>query len=112
MKIAYFALTILGIFCTWYFNLQFMSEHGSDIRDFIAAATANGAAKSIAIDITIFGVAFHLWSFQEASALGMKHWWLYPVLSCIVAIAFAAPLFLLMRERKLDALRPASRAVD
>jgi hypothetical protein len=37
----------------------------------------------------------------------MKHAWAYVVLTFGVAFAFAAPLFLFMRERHLAARRPA-----
>jgi len=33
--------------------------------------------------------------------LSMSHWWIYVVLTFTVAIAFAFPLFLLNRERRL-----------
>jgi len=33
----------------------------------------------------------------------MKNWWIYLVLIPTVAFAFACPLFLFMRERKLNA---------
>jgi hypothetical protein len=100
----YLLLAIAGISSTWYFNIHFMMENGTDIRDFIKAVTLNDAAMSIAYDISIIGIAFLFWSYHEAKKLAIKHWWLYPVLSCGVAIAFAGPLFLYMRERKLQAL--------
>lgn len=107
-QMVFLIFTLLGILSTWYYNLQFMSDNGTDIRDFIAAATSNDAARSIAIDIMIFGYAFLFWSFQEAKKLKMKNWWMYPLLSCVVAIAFAAPLFLFMREKKLSGMEVSS----
>lgn len=98
----YLILTILGISSTWYYNLNFMMENGTDIRDFVAAVTTNDAAMSIAYDISIVAIAFLFWSFHEAKKLGMKNWWVYPIVSCTVAIAFGAPLFLYMREKKLQ----------
>ncbi len=100
-QFVYLVLTILGAVSTWYFNIQFMMANGSGLDDFIAGATANDAARSIAVDIVVFGLAFLFWSFLEAKRLGMTNWWLYPILSGCIAIAFAAPLFLYMRERKL-----------
>src|SRR5690606_37202051 len=65
----YLALAIVGLCSTWYFNIQFMMQHGSDIRDFIAAVTLNDAARSIAADIGIIAFAFLIWSFHEARKL-------------------------------------------
>lgn len=100
----YLLLAISGISLTWYHNIHFMMAHGTDIRDFIEAITQNDAALSIAFDISIVGFTFFFWSFHEAKKLGMKNWWLYAVLSCGIAIAFAAPLFMYMREKKLAEL--------
>lgn len=100
----YLVFAIIGICATWYFNINFMMENGTDIRDFVAAVTTNDAAMSIAWDISIVAIAFLFWSFHEAKKLGMKNWWIYPVVSCGIAIAFGAPLFLYMRERRLQQL--------
>jgi hypothetical protein len=98
----YLVFAVLGICTTWYFNINFMMENGSDIRDFISAITLNDAAMSIAFDISIVGFTFFFWSYYEAKKLGMKNWWAYPVMSCFIAIAFGAPLFMYMREKKLQ----------
>lgn len=52
-------------------------------------------------DIAVILVVFFYCSFFEARRLQMKHWWIYVPLSIGVALAFAYPLFLLMRERKI-----------
>lgn len=98
----YLALAIAGITFTWYYNIQFMMVNGTDITDFIKAVTLNDAAMSIAFDISIVGFTFFFWSYHEAKKLSMKHWWAYVVLSCGIAIAFAAPLFMYMREKKIE----------
>ena len=104
----YFVFMIMGICSTWYFNIQFMSANGTDIRDFIKAVTLNDAAMSIACDISIIAIAFLFWSYQEAKKLGMKNWWVYPVISMSIAIAFGGPLFLFLREKRLEKLKQES----
>ena len=82
----------------------FMAEHGSfDISTFIAGGYANPAAGSLSADLTVAFVAFLVWLPAEARRVGVRHWWIYAVLSCTVAFAFAYPLFLFVRERKLAA---------
>ncbi|WP_309710191.1 DUF2834 domain-containing protein [Pseudolysinimonas sp.] len=39
----------------------------------------------------------------EGRRIGMRHAWLFPPLSAVTATAFAMPLFLALRERKLSA---------
>jgi Terpene cyclase DEP1 len=98
----YGILAIAGIGLTWYFNIQFMLQQGSfSLAEYTSAININPAASSISIDIFIAAFAFVFWSFFESRKLGMRHWWIYIVLTFGIAMAFAFPLFLLMRERKL-----------
>jgi len=52
-------------------------------------------------------IAFLMWLPFEAHRLGMRRWWVYAVLTVCVAFAFSFPLFLLMRERRLQQLSRA-----
>ena len=80
-----------------------MQEAGSFfvLGAFIDGVFANHASSSIGWDIAIACAAFITWMLAEARRLGMRHAWLYVVLTFGVAFAFAAPLFLYMRERHL-----------
>lgn len=108
----YAVLALLGLSLTWYFNFQHIAEQGSlSLLSFVSAAYVNHASTSIANDVLIAALTFLCWSFMEARQVGMRHWWLYVVLTFGLAFAFAFPLFLLMRERKLHALsHPQSRS--
>lgn len=96
---------VIGIFVTWYFNLQFMEQYGAlSVNAFITDNYVNAASASISNDILVVVFTFLFWSFLEARRLGMQHWWVYVFLTFMVAIAFAFPLFMLMRERALPNL--------
>jgi hypothetical protein len=97
----YAALSLVGLCATWYFNLRFMQAHGAGLGAFIQAGYANAAAASLANDVTVGAITFLVWSYAESRKLGMKHWWVWPVLTCGIAFAFAFPLFLLQRDRVL-----------
>jgi len=105
-QMVYAALAAIGLVATWYFNLQFMSESGGSFSavEFVRAGYANSASSSLSNDLLVGTAAFTIWSFAEARRLGMRHWWIYPVLTFGVAFAFAFPLFLFVRERRLAAL--------
>ena len=105
-QIAYVALAAIGLVATWTFNLAFMAESGGSFSAvaFVRAGYANSASSSLSNDLLIGTVVFTIWSFAEARRLGMRHWWTYPVLTFGVAFAFAFPLFLFVRERRLAAL--------
>lgn len=102
----YLVLALLGAILTWSNNIAFMRESGANAFDamaFIEAVFVNHASSSIGWDITIACAAFITWMLHEAKTIGMKHAWVYVVLTLGIAFAFAAPLFLFMRECHLDA---------
>lgn len=104
----YGTLAVLGLGLPWYFNLQFMAvNEAGDLRAFVAACFANPAAGSLTMDATVASVAFVAWLLVEAKRLSMRRSWAYIVLIPTVAFAFAFPLFLLMRERRLQVLSVA-----
>lgn len=101
-QIIYGVLAVLGITLTWYHNIQFALEHGSFALDqFIADCFVNHAASSITWDVTIAAIAFLTWSNIESKRLQMKGWIAIPFLTLGIALAFALPLYLLLRERHL-----------
>lgn len=102
LEIIYGAIAVIGLIATWTFNVLFILEHGGfSAALFVTENYVNYASASISNDILVVVIAFFVWSFVEARKLGMKHWWAYVPLTFGVAIAFAMPLFLMMRERKL-----------
>lgn len=101
----YLSLAIAGLVLTWSQNLQFFVElgDGATIGAFIDGVFANHASASIGWDITVAAAACLVWMQSEAKRLGMRHAWLFLPLTLLVALAFAWPLFLFLRERKIAA---------
>lgn len=102
-QVFYLALSCAGLLLTWYHNIAFMQAYGSAfvLGPFLDGMFANHASSSISWDLTIGCTAFIIWMLHEAKTIGMKHVWIYVVLTLGIAFAFAAPLFLFMRERHL-----------
>jgi hypothetical protein len=68
---------------------------------FLQAGFANPASSSIMADISIACCTFLIWMIFEAQRLRMRHWWVFILLTFCIAFAFAFPLFLMVRDRKL-----------
>jgi hypothetical protein len=103
-QILYGALSVTGLVGTWYFNLQFFQQPGgAGAMRFIEESYATNVSSSITVDITVVAVTFVIWAYFEAKRLAMKAWWVFIPLTFLIALAFAFPLFLLFRERKLAA---------
>ena len=107
-QITYLLLSLLGLALTWYHNIAFMQETGGifALGAFLDGMFANHASSSIGWDITIACTAFIIWLLHEAKRIGMRHAWVYVVLTFTVAFAFAGPLFLFMRDRHLARNNP------
>jgi hypothetical protein len=100
----YLALAAAGAVLPWMANLAFMREHGSsfDLGQFVALANANPAAQSLSRDLAIGATAVTIWIVSEGRRLRMRGV-IWVLLSCVtVAFAFGAPLFLYLRERRLQ----------
>ena len=106
IRILYLLLTIAGLVMPWYFNLQFMDQYGSgfNIEQFIADSSLNAASKSLGWDLMVACLAGLAWIYFESKRLGMKYFWVYIILTFSVAYAFAFPLFLFVRQGKLEAM--------
>ncbi len=101
----YLLLALLGICGTWYYNIQFfMTEADTSMANFIALCATTLPAKSIAMDISVVAITFFVWFIPEAIRLQIKHWWVLIPLTLMIAIAFTFPLFLYLRECKLEAI--------
>ena len=106
-RVLYLFLAIAGVMMTWYYNLQFMQESGGsfDLAEFMAASSSNAASQSLSWDLAIACLAGLLWIFFESKRLGMRFFWVYIILAFSIAYAFAFPLFLFVRQGKLEAIQ-------
>ncbi|MBK8254303.1 MAG: DUF2834 domain-containing protein [Polyangiaceae bacterium] len=105
MIYVYAVLAVIGAVGPWYFNVQWMALGNTSLFSFLSGVFANPASSSIGVDIVVGATAVNLWMVHEAKRIGMKHVWVYIVVTFFVAFACAAPLFMLMRERHLRATR-------
>ena len=105
LKHVYLFLALVGIFCTWYFNIQFyLTEENTSILNYIAQTKTTFPARSFSADLMVVVFTFFAWYIPEARKLKMKYWWVFIPLTFLVAIAFAFPLFLYFRELKIEKL--------
>lgn len=95
---AYLVLAVAGLIGTWYFNLDY------DGSNYLADWFANPASSSAAVDLIIIVLAAATLYVIESRRLGWRPVLVplgFVVLSIAVAVSFALPLFLALRERTL-----------
>ncbi|MDR6905742.1 hypothetical protein J2X63_001428 [Agromyces sp. 3263] len=105
LAVVYLLLSIAGLIGTWWFNaLAIVGLH-----DFIGDLVSSGpAVSSITVDLLVAAIAGSIFIIVEARRIGMRFGWLYVVASGLTAFAFTFPLFLAMRQRRLNALADAT----
>ena len=101
----YLGFAIAGMIVPTLANIEFVKLYGPsfDILLFIQLATSNPAATSLSSDLFIGAGAVTVWIIVESRRLKMKNLWIV-FLGFLVAFAFAAPMFLFLRERRIEEL--------
>ncbi|MCI0157646.1 DUF2834 domain-containing protein [Leifsonia shinshuensis] len=102
----YLVLAILGLIGTWTCNIVAIATHRDYVGDWIGSGPA---VLSLTVDVLVAAVAAAVFMAIESRRIGLRRGWIYIVLIPLVALAFALPLFLAMRERCL-ASREAAHA--
>jgi predicted alpha/beta superfamily hydrolase len=99
----FFALSIIGLVTAWYFN--FLAVLGKE--DYLRDGFTSNVDWVYSLDLLIGGFAGMTLIILEGRRLGMKNLWLYIVAAFGTAFAFVFPLFLAMRELKLQKIELA-----
>ena len=107
LSFVYLAFAIAGAVFPTLSNFHFAQEYGPgfDFIRFIQLANANFAAESLSRDLLIGSGAVILWIITEAKRLKIRNLWIVFLGTFLVAFAFAAPLFLFLRERRIIELQ-------
>lgn len=98
LALVYLLLAIAGLVWTWTFNILAITQAVDFIGDLLSSGPA---VSSITADLMVVAVAGAIFVIVEARRIGMRFGWLYVLVSCVTAFAFAFPLFLAMRQRLL-----------
>ena len=94
---------IAGAAFTTISNIEFVKAYGPgfDVIKFFELANNNPASQSLSFDLLFVASAIFIWMFIESRRLCMRHFWIIILATFSIAIAFSAPLFLFLRERRL-----------
>ena len=103
----YLLMSIAGAIVPWYFNLQQLmyGDQAFTLGNYLGAGLANDFVSSITTDFLIVAAPFMVWMIVESRRLRMKGIGWYIVFTFLIALAFTCPLFLLNRERRIQAMK-------
>ncbi|MFO0754997.1 MAG: DUF2834 domain-containing protein [Byssovorax sp.] len=109
--VTYGVISAGALLATWSQNIAFFTTpDNGGLGGFLRDASVNAAARSIGYDLGFLCVAAFVWMVVEARRVGVRHVWIYIVLSCLIAISVMFPLFLLARQLRLAAPSPPASA--
>ena len=106
LKWVYLLLAIFGAVLPTLANIEFAKNYGPffDIQLFIELANNNPASQSLSRDLFIGSTAILVWIISESNRLEMKNLWIVILATFTIAFAFSAPLFLFLRELRIEEL--------
>ena len=104
LKWLYLLLAILGAVLPTLANIEFVRMNGPsfDIQLFISLANDNPASQSLSRDLFIGSTAVFVWIISESKRLEMRNLWVVILTTFTIAFAFSAPLFLYLRELRIE----------
>lgn len=99
----YLVVSAIGLITAWGLNGLAVMQNA----DYLDAWFSTPVDWVLSADLLVVAIAGSAFIIMEGRRLGMKHLWAYIAVSGITAFAFSFPLFLAIRERKLQALAGA-----
>jgi Terpene cyclase DEP1 len=102
IQTVYLILCILGTVLPYSQFVPFLAEHGLNLQLFFEQLFVNRISSFFGMDLIVSSLVLWVFIFWEGTRLGMKNLWIYVASNLLVGVSLRLPLFLLMRERKLD----------
>lgn len=99
---AYLVLCIAGTLFPYSQFIPFLREHGLDLRLFLDQLFANRIAGFFGMDVIVSSLVLWLFVLVDGGRYQVKHRWAPVVANLAVGVSLGLPLFLYMRERRLE----------
>ena len=104
-KTRYLILGILGLVLPYWQFIPWVAAHGLDMRLFAQQLFASRIGGFFAMDVLVSAVVLFVFIGRESSRLGGRGWWLPRLAVILVGVSLGLPLFLYMRELRLERAR-------
>ena len=102
MKNIYLALAVIGTVLPYSQFIPFLRENGLDVRLFVEQLFATRIGGFFGMDVIVSSVVLWVFVRAEGRRLGMRHLWAPLVAILTVGVSLGLPLFLYLRERRLQ----------
>lgn len=101
-KHLYLLLCLAGTILPYWWFVPFLREHGLDLRLFVEQLFATQISGFFAMDVVVSSLVLLVFVLTEGRRLGIKRLWLPLAANLAVGVSLGLPLFLYMREQRLE----------
>lgn len=101
-KTLYLILCVAGTVLPYSQFVPFLMEHGLDVPRIFRELFANRISSSFALDVIVSSVAFWVFVAVEGRRARVKRLWAPIAANVVIGLSLGLPLFLYMRERRLE----------
>lgn len=109
-KNIYLLLCFLGIALPYFEFIPWLVQHGLDLPLFWHQLMANRVSAFFGVDVLMSAVALFVFMRTEHSLRGFQRW--LPVIAVLtVGVSLGLPLFLYLRESRLNAEQAATKPI-
>ena len=106
-KHLYLLLCIVGAILPYVPFISFLRDHGLNFPLIFAELFSSRISTAFAFDILVSSIGFWVFVLIEGRRAGVNHLWAPLAANVIVGLSMGLPLFLYMREERLQKTRPA-----
>ncbi len=104
LRHAYLGLCLAGIVLPYLALVPWLVEHGLDLPLFYQELFATRIGAFFGLDVFVSAIVLLVFCFAEGRQMAIPHLWLPVLATLVVGVSLGLPLFLYLRQRKLDAL--------
>jgi hypothetical protein len=105
LKTIYLFLCLLGTILPYWQFLPWLAENDPNVPLFFAQLFANRIAAFFAIDVFVSGAVLLVFVCAESARIHVRAWWLPLMAAFTVGVSLGLPMFLYLRELKLEEAR-------
>ena len=101
-KSLYLGLCVVGTVLPYSQFIPFLREHGLDFRLFFEQLFSNWISGFFGMDVIVSSVVLWVLVFTEGRRVGVRRLWAPLAANLAVGVSLGLPLFLYMREARLE----------
>jgi hypothetical protein len=110
-KTLYMVLCVVGTVLPWSQFVPFLLENGLDVPLILRQLFANRISASFALDVIVSSIAFWVFVAVEGRRTGIERLWAPIAANVVIGLSLGLPLFLYMRERRLESASRQARTI-